>query len=57
MVHEAFESVERGLLSEADFQAFVFTNPATLWASSNPDFFAGTRVETAVSTLSSDATT
>ncbi len=55
VVHEAFESVERDLLSEADFRDFVFTNPATLWAGSNPDFFTGTRVEAAVSALLPDA--
>lgn len=51
VVHEAFELVERELLTEVDFRDFVFTNPATLWAGSNPDFFMGTRVESAVTTL------
>ena len=30
---------------------FVFTNPARLWTAVNPDFFRGTPVESAVSSL------
>ena len=42
---EAWELVEDGVLSEVDFQAFVFTNPVKLLAGMDPEFFAGTAVE------------
>jgi predicted TIM-barrel fold metal-dependent hydrolase len=48
---EAQEGVREGLVSEADFRDFVFTNPARFWTAGNPAFFAGTRVEDAVSRL------
>jgi hypothetical protein len=43
--------VERGLLTEDDYRDFVFTNPARLYTRTNPRFFEGTRVESAVSSL------
>ncbi len=48
---EAWELVERGLISERDFRDFVFVNPAGLWSRMNPDFFKGTVVEAAVAKL------
>lgn len=42
---EAFESVEGGLISEEDFRDFVFTNPVSLLAGTNREFFEGTAVE------------
>ena len=51
ITEEAYEMVEHGLISEADFSDFVFANPAHLWAGMNPDFFKGTRVEGAVREL------
>ncbi len=42
---EAHELVDDGLLSDEDFADFVFHNPARLFASMDPDFFAGTAVE------------
>ncbi len=48
---EAFELVERGTESDEDFRDLVFANPARLHAGVNPDFFKGTRVETAVEGL------
>ncbi len=45
VVGEAYEMVERGLISEDDFRDFVFANPVKLWAGMNPDFFKGTVVE------------
>jgi hypothetical protein len=48
VVGEAFELVERGLLSERDFRDFTFAHPVELWAATNPDFFHGTAVEDAV---------
>ncbi|MEW6297753.1 MAG: amidohydrolase family protein [Thermodesulfobacteriota bacterium] len=47
VLEEAYELVEKGLLSEHDFRDFVFTNPVTLWAGMNPEFFRGTVVEQA----------
>ena len=48
---EAFELVEHGHIDESQFRDFVFANPVALWTSMNPDFFAGTSVEGAVSKL------
>jgi predicted TIM-barrel fold metal-dependent hydrolase len=45
VVPEAWELVERGLLSEADFRAFTFGNAVSLWAGGNPTFFDGTVIE------------
>jgi len=42
---EAWELVERGLLDEAAFRAFVFDNPVDLWTRTNPRFFEGTVLE------------
>ncbi|MCS6925603.1 MAG: amidohydrolase family protein [Candidatus Binatia bacterium] len=47
-VHEAYELVEQGLLSETDFRDLMFTNAAEFWTSTNPHFFRGTVVEDAV---------
>ena len=41
--------VEHGLITEDELREFVFTNPARLHTAVNPDFFAGTVVEHAVS--------
>lgn len=43
---EAWELVEDGLVSTDDFEAFVCTNALHFYTDVNPDFFAGTRVET-----------
>ena len=48
VVPEAYELVEHKLLTEEDFQDFVFGNVVRLHAGANPDFFKGTRVEDAV---------
>jgi hypothetical protein len=45
---EAWELVEDGHISEADFRDFTFTNPARLWGETNPGFFRGTVVEAAL---------
>lgn len=42
---EAYELVERELLSEADFEEFTFGNAVSLHAGMNPEFFHGTVVE------------
>jgi len=51
VLEEAYEMVENGLASEADFRDFTFTNPVTLHAGMNPQFFKGTVVEDAVDKL------
>ena len=48
VLDEAYELVERGLFTEADFRAFTFETPVKLWCGANPRFFAGTVVEDAV---------
>ncbi len=45
VVAEAYELVEKDLVSEDDFRAFVFTNPVKLYGEMNPNFFKGTAVE------------
>lgn len=45
VVQEAWELVDDGLLTEADFKEFVFSNNANMLLSGNPDFFKGTAVE------------
>ena len=45
VVAEAYEPVEKGLITEEDFRDFMFTNPVSLHAGMNPDFFKGTAVE------------
>jgi hypothetical protein len=48
VVHEAYEAVEDGSITEAQFADFMFTNPVKLLAGSNPRFFEGTICEKAV---------
>ena len=43
-VPESHELVDDGLLSEADYRAFVFENAVELWGGADPDFFEGTAV-------------
>src|SRR5438132_2175688 len=47
VIPEAFEMVERGFLTEADFREFTFANAARLHTGNNPDFFKDTIVEQA----------
>ena len=51
VLEEAYELVERDFITEDNFRDFVFTNPATLHGSANPDFFKGTAVEASVDEL------
>jgi predicted TIM-barrel fold metal-dependent hydrolase len=48
VIPEAFELVEKGLMTEQDFREFTFTNAARLHTRNNPGFFKGTVVEQAV---------
>ncbi len=45
VTHEAYELVERKIITADDFRRFVFDNPARMWLAANPDFFNGTVVE------------
>jgi len=45
LVEEAYEHVERGMMSEEDFRDFMFGNATKLFGSNNSDFFKGTVVE------------
>jgi predicted TIM-barrel fold metal-dependent hydrolase len=51
VVAEAYELVEKGMITEEDFRDFMFTNPASLWTEMNPEFFQGTLVEKEVAEL------
>jgi hypothetical protein len=42
---EAFEPVERGFLSPADFRAFAFQHAVRFYTDTNPDFFRDTTIE------------
>jgi predicted TIM-barrel fold metal-dependent hydrolase len=46
-IAEAFELVERGLMTEDQFRELTFLNPVRLHGAANPSFFAGTGCETA----------
>jgi len=48
---EAYELVEKGVISEEDFRDFVFVNPVKFMTALNPDFFTGTVVEQEVGKL------
>ena len=45
VVEEAHELVEKELITEEDFRDFVFGNPVSFYAGTNPEFFKGTVVE------------
>ena len=51
VLDEAWELVEHGLITPADFREFTFENAARLHTALNPDFFQGTVVEEAVARL------
>jgi hypothetical protein len=54
VLEEAYELVEEELITEQDFRDFVFTNPASLHAGMNPEFFKGTVVERQVARVLED---
>ena len=47
VMEEAWEMVEDGMITEADFRDFTFGNAVALHGRMNPDFFKGTVVEAA----------
>jgi predicted TIM-barrel fold metal-dependent hydrolase len=51
VVAEAWDLVEKELMTLDDFRDFVFVNTAELHTQMNPDFFKGTAVESAVDRL------
>jgi hypothetical protein len=51
VLEEAHEMVDHGWIDAAAFRDFVFTNPARFYTGTNPSFFEGTVVESAVAGL------
>jgi predicted TIM-barrel fold metal-dependent hydrolase len=51
VLEEAYELVEKEVMTEDDFRDFSFTNPAKMLAGSNADFFKGTVVAEQVASL------
>jgi predicted TIM-barrel fold metal-dependent hydrolase len=45
VVPEAYELVERGLITAEDFRDFMFENAVRFWGEVNPEFFKGTVVD------------
>lgn len=54
---ESWELVEEGVISEADFKAYVFENPYRLYTEANPDFFKGTAIESKLSNIEAKSNT
>jgi len=55
VVPEAYEMVEDGLASAADFRDFTFANVVRLFGRQNPRFFAGSRVAAAAEAMLREA--
>lgn len=51
VVEEAYEMVEKGLITDEDFGDFTFRHAVRFFAGMNPDFFKGTAVESEVAKL------
>ena len=47
VIEEAWEMVEHGFITQANFREFTFGNAVALHGGMNPDFFSGTIVEDA----------
>jgi predicted TIM-barrel fold metal-dependent hydrolase len=45
---ESWELVQEGVISEADFKAYVFSNPYKFYTEANPNFFEGTAIASLV---------
>jgi predicted TIM-barrel fold metal-dependent hydrolase len=52
---ESWDLVREGVISEADFKAYVFGNPYKFYTEANPDFFKGTAVESKLPKIESQA--
>ena len=48
VVEEAYEPVEKGLMTEENFKEFVFLNAVSMYTGMDPEFFKGTRIESEV---------
>ena len=48
VVAEAYELGEHDIMTPEDFKAFTYTNAVDLYAGMNPNFFAGTVLESEV---------
>ena len=48
---EAYELVEKGLITASDFRKFTFEDPVRLFTAQNPDFFLSTTVAQAASSV------
>jgi hypothetical protein len=48
VLEEAWEMVDHGWIDEAQFERFTFTNPVDFYTGTNPSYFKGTVVESAV---------
>ena len=57
VLEEAYEPVEEGKIAREDFRDFVFTNPVQFFGEANPNFFAGTPIESAARALRQNAKT
>ena len=51
VVEEAYELVEKEVITEGDLKEFVFTNPVSFYAGLNSEFFKGTVVESEVAKI------
>ncbi len=51
VIEEAYELVEKGLMTDANFRDFTFGNPVRFFAGMNPDFFKDTAVASEVAKL------
>jgi hypothetical protein len=56
VLEESYELVEHGVLTEDDYEDFVFGNPVAFYTQANPAFFKGTTVEDAVDAYRAKAT-
>ena len=45
---ESYALVEQGVITEADFKAWVFDNPYKLYTEANANYFTGTAIESRV---------
>lgn len=45
VTEEAYELVEKNLITEGEFREFVFSNAVSFYTRTKPEFFKGTVVE------------
>ncbi|EFA72213.1 Amidohydrolase 2 [Raphidiopsis brookii D9] len=50
---ESWDLVQEGVISEDEFQSYVFRNPYKFYTQANPDFFRGTVIESKVNNIAS----